>query len=102
MGWYFIRHGAWRRHMACMITAVVSSACFLTGYIIYHANVGEKSSGYTGWIVAIYFSILALHVLLAFVRLSLVFITLFHVFRCRWYRHTRFSHTRIQSEYLFP
>ena len=21
MGWYFIRHGAWRRHMACMITA---------------------------------------------------------------------------------
>src|SRR5206468_2295953 len=37
MGWYFIRHGAWRRHMACMITAVISSACFLVGYIIYHA-----------------------------------------------------------------
>src|SRR5947208_9505212 len=74
MGWYFIRHGAWRRHMACMITAVVSSACFLTGYIIYHANVGEKSSGYTGWIAAIYFPILASHVLLAFVTLPLVII----------------------------
>jgi putative membrane protein len=67
MGWYFIRHGAWRRHMACMITAVISSACFLVGYIIYHARVGEKSSGYIGWIAAVYFPILASHVLLAFV-----------------------------------
>ncbi|PYL54344.1 MAG: hypothetical protein DMF33_01695, partial [Verrucomicrobia bacterium] len=41
LGWYFIRHGAWRRHMMCMITAVVSSTCFLVGYIIYHAHVGE-------------------------------------------------------------
>ena len=70
MGWYFIRHGAWRRHMTCMITAVASSACFLAGYIIYHAHVGEKSSGYTGWIAAIYFPILASHVLLAFVTLA--------------------------------
>src|SRR6266704_3583602 len=29
MGWYFIRHGAWRRHLMCMITAVISSARFL-------------------------------------------------------------------------
>ena len=60
MGWYFIRHGAWRRHMMCMITAVASSACFLVGYIVYHARVGEKSSGYTGWIAAVYFPILAI------------------------------------------
>jgi putative membrane protein len=91
MGWYFIRHGAWRRHMACMITAVVSSACFLTGYIIYHANVGEKSSGYSGWIAAIYFPILATHVLLAFVTLPLVIITLIQVFGRRWDRHRRIA-----------
>jgi len=91
MGWYFIRQGAWRRHMACMITAVVSSACFLTGYIIYHANVGEKSSGYTGWIAAIYFPMLATHVLLAFVTLPLVVITLIQVFRRRWDRHKRIA-----------
>src|SRR5438067_12996469 len=89
MGWYFIRRGAWRRHMACMITAVVSSAGFLTGYIIYHANVGEKSSGYTGWIAAIYFPMLATHVLLAFVTLPLVVITLIQVFRRRWHRLQR-------------
>src|SRR5207244_12959699 len=86
MGWYFIRHGAWRRHMACMITAVISSACFLVGYIIYHAQVGEKSLGYTGWIAAFYFPILASHVLLAFVTLPLVILTVVQVFRRRWDR----------------
>jgi putative membrane protein len=91
MGWYFIRHGAWRRHMICMITAVVSSTFFLVGYITYHVHVGEKSSGYTGWIAAIYFPILASHVLLAFVTLPLVILTLIPVFRRRWDRHRRIA-----------
>jgi putative membrane protein len=90
-GWYFIRRGAWRRHMVCMITAVISSICFLVGYIIYHAAVGEKSSGYTGWIAAVYFPILASHVLLAFVTLPLVVFTLIPVFRRRWDRHRRIA-----------
>ena len=47
-GWYFIRRGHWRSHIACMITAVISSSFFLAGYLIYHVHVGEKSSGYTG------------------------------------------------------
>jgi putative membrane protein len=90
-GWYLIRHGAWRRHMACMIAALVSSTGFLAGYIIYHAHVGEKSSGYTGWIATIYFPILASHVLLAFVTLPLVILTLIPVFRRRWDRHRRIA-----------
>jgi len=91
MGWYFIRHGAWRRHMTCMITAVISSACFLVCYITYHVHIGEKSSGYTGWIAAIYFPILASHILLAFVTLPLVILTLIPVFRRRWNRHKRIA-----------
>ena len=71
-GWYFIRRGAWRRHMVCMIIALISSVFFLIGYITYHARVGEKSSGYTGWLAGVYFPILASHVLLAFVTLPLV------------------------------
>ena len=90
-GWYLIRRGAWRRHMACMITAVISSTLFLVGYIVYHLQVGEKSSGYTGWIAAIYFPILASHVLLAFVTLPLVILTLIPVFRRRWDRHRRIA-----------
>jgi putative membrane protein len=90
-GWYFIRHGAWRQHMACMITAVISSTFFLTSYIVYHLHAGEKSSGYTGWLAAIYFPILASHVLLAFVTVPLVLVTLVQVFRRRWDRHRRIA-----------
>ena len=90
-GWYFIRRGAWRRHMACMIIALTSSVCFLIGYITYHARVGEKSSGYTGWLAAVYFPVLASHVLLAFVTLPLVILTLVPVFRRRWDRHKRIA-----------
>ncbi len=92
MGWYFIWRGAWRRHMVCMITALTSSVCFLVGYVTYHAQVGEKSSGYTGWLAAVYFPMLASHVLLAFVTLPLVILTLIPVFRRRWDRHARIAH----------
>ena len=90
-GWYFIRRGVWRRHMVCMIIALISSIFFLVGYITYHARVGEKSSGYTGWLAAVYFPILASHVLLAFVTLPLVILTLVPVFRRRWDRHRRIA-----------
>jgi putative membrane protein len=91
MGWYFIRRGAWQRHMVCMIAALVSSTFFLAGYIIYHAHVGEKSSGYTGWVAAVYFPMLISHVLLAFATLPLVILTLIPVFRRRWDRHRRIA-----------
>jgi uncharacterized membrane protein YozB (DUF420 family) len=74
-----------------MITAVISSTFFLTSYIIYHVHAGEKSSGYRGWLAAIYFPILASHVLLAFVTVPLVIVTLVQVFRRRWDRHRRIA-----------
>ena len=88
-GWYLIRRGYWQRHVACMIAAVISSTFFLVGYIVYHVHVGEKSSGYTGWIAAVYFPILASHVLLAFITLPLVIVTLVPTFRRRWDKHRR-------------
>jgi uncharacterized membrane protein YozB (DUF420 family) len=93
MGWYLIRRGAWRRHMACMIMAVISSTFFLVGYIVYHAHVGEKSTHFAagGLIAWIYFPMLISHVLLAFVTLPLVIVTLVQVFRRRWDRHRRIA-----------
>jgi uncharacterized membrane protein YozB (DUF420 family) len=90
-GWILIRRGLWRQHVACMIIALISSTAFLVGYLIYHAHVGEKSSGYTGWTAAIYFPLLASHILLAFATLPLVIITLVPVFRRRWEKHTRIA-----------
>jgi uncharacterized membrane protein YozB (DUF420 family) len=88
-GWYWIRRDHWRRHVACMVTAIISSTLFLAGYITYHVHVGEKSSGFTGWVAWIYFPMLISHVLLAFVTLPLVIITLIPVFQRRWDRHRR-------------
>src|SRR5438093_11141767 len=70
-GWYFIRRNFWQQHVVCMITAVISSTFFLVGYITYHIHVGEKSSGSRSWLAAIYFPMLASHVLLQFVTLPL-------------------------------
>lgn len=89
LGWFFIRRDIWQRHVPCMIAAIISSTLFLIGYITYHLHIGEKSSGYTGWIAAVYFPILASHVLLAFVTLPLVIVTLVPVFQRRWDRHRR-------------
>src|ERR1700737_5093790 len=81
MGWFWIRRNIWQRHVPCMIAAIISSTLFLVGYIVYHVHVGEKSSGYTGWIATIYFPLLASHVLLAFVTLPLVILPLIPGFR---------------------
>lgn len=90
-GWYFIRRNYWQRHVICMIAAVVSSTLFLIGYVTYHIHVGERSSGFHGWLAAIYFPLLASHVLLAFVTLPLVIFTLLPVFQRRWDKHRRIA-----------
>jgi putative membrane protein len=92
-GWYLIRRGHWRRHVACMVTAVLSSTLFLVGYVVYHAHVGERSTHFTaqGIVRFVYFAMLVSHILLAFVTLPLVTLTLIPVFRRRWERHTRIA-----------
>ena len=92
-GWYFIRRGKWQAHVSCMIPALISSTGFLTGYLIYHAHVGEKSTHFTagGAVAAIYFTMLITHVLLAAVTLPLVILTLIPVFRRRWDKHRRIA-----------
>ena len=76
-----------------MITAGVSSTLFLTGYVIYHLHVGERSTHFTaeGVVRYFYFAMLISHILLAFVTLPLVILTLIPAFRRRWDRHRRIA-----------
>lgn len=92
-GWYLIRRGHWRRHVACMIAAMITSAAFLTSYLTYHYLRGGHATQFSGHglIRSIYFAILITHVLLAFAILPLVIITLVPVFRKRWTKHTRIA-----------
>ena len=88
-GWYLIRRGHWRQHIACMIAAIISSTFFLTSYVIYHLHAGRTNFTEQGIVRYIYFAILISHVLLAFVILPLVIVTLIPAIRKRWDRHKR-------------
>ena len=88
-GWYFIGRGFWRQHIACMITAIVSSSAFLVSYLIYHAQVGSVRFTAVGLVRPIYFTILLTHVLLAFTILPLVIIAVVPALRQRWDKHRR-------------
>jgi putative membrane protein len=92
-GWYLIRRGHWRRHIACMIAAVISSTLFLAGYVTYHVQMGGRSNEFTahGIVRYLYFAMLFSHILLAFATLPLVTLTLIPAFRRRWDRHKRIA-----------
>jgi putative membrane protein len=94
-GWFAIRREHKRLHVACMISALISSTAFLTCYLSYHfgliAAVGEGSVKFTveGWIRYFYYVLLGTHVLLAFLVLPLVIITVIPALRARFDRHRK-------------
>lgn len=74
-GWLFIRRRRIRQHRWCMTAAVVTSALFLTSYVVYHASAGSKPFEGTGWLRTLYFAILIPHVILAAAVLPPILIT---------------------------
>jgi uncharacterized membrane protein YozB (DUF420 family) len=75
-GFYCIRTKRIAAHRRWMIAAFVTSALFLTSYVIYHAQVGSRPYPGTGVMRTIYFAILIPHVILAAAVLPLAILTL--------------------------
>ena len=90
-GYVFIRRKQWRAHRACMISAVVMSALFLTSYVIYHAQVGSVPFKGTGWIRTVYFAVLVPHVILAAAMVPPVLITVSRGLSGKYDRHRRIA-----------
>ncbi len=67
-GWLLIKRRRIAQHRLVMISAVITSALFLTSYVIYHANAGSRPFPGTGAIRTLYFAILIPHVILAAAR----------------------------------
>jgi uncharacterized membrane protein YozB (DUF420 family) len=88
-GYYFIRTGRRDRHRACMLSALVVSAAFLTSYVVYHAQVGSVPFQKTGPIRAVYFTILITHVVLAAAIVPLALVTVSRALASRFDRHRR-------------
>ena len=96
VGRWFISQRRIAAHRATMITAVVTSALFLTSYLYYHAHVGSVHFQGTGWSRPLYFTLLISHVLLAIVIVPMVVITLTRALRERFDRH------RAIARWTFP
>jgi len=90
-GWILIKRKRIAQHRRVMIAAVVTSALFLTSYVIYHANIGSKHFAGTGLIRAVYFTILIPHVLLAALTLPFIIVTFLRGLRRDDDRHRRMA-----------
>jgi len=90
-GYVFIRRGDRRKHKACMISALVMSALFLTSYVIYHAQVGSVPFKGTGWIRTVYFAVLIPHVILAAAIVPPVLITASRGLTAKYDKHRRIA-----------
>ena len=91
VGWMFIRRREMQRHRACMIAALITSALFLTSYLVYHANVGSVPFSGQGAIRYVYFAILITHVILAALILPLALMTLSRALARRFDRHRKIA-----------
>jgi uncharacterized membrane protein YozB (DUF420 family) len=90
-GYVFIRRGDRRKHKACMIAALTTSAMFLTSYVIYHAQVGSVPFKGTGWIRTLYFAVLIPHVILAAAIVPPVLITVSRALSAKYDKHRRIA-----------
>jgi uncharacterized membrane protein YozB (DUF420 family) len=91
IGFYFIRRRQWRIHRAFMIAALVTSALFLTSYVIYHAQVGSVPFKGTGWIRTVYFAVLIPHVILAAAIVPPILVTVSRGLSARYDQHRRIA-----------
>jgi uncharacterized membrane protein YozB (DUF420 family) len=99
-GWILIKRKRIPQHRRVMIAAVVTSALFLTSYVIYHANIGSKHFPGTGLARVIYFAILIPHVLLAALTLPFILVTFARGLRRDDARHRRLAR-RTMPVWLF-
>lgn len=76
LAFFFIRQRQIWWHRASILAALSCSALFLTSYLIYHYYVGHVPFGGTGWIKAVYLTILLSHIILAVVALPMILTTI--------------------------
>lgn len=90
-GYGMIRRKRVPAHKACMLSATVVSAAFLTCYVIYHYSAGHVKFTEGGIVRSIYLFVLTSHIALAAVTPILVILTLYRALRNQIERHRRIA-----------
>jgi len=84
-------------HRRAMLVAIAIGAAFLAVYLVYHAFAGLAKFGGEGVIRPIYFTLLAVHVVMAFVVAVLVPLTVYNALKGRFAVHRRFARVTFPS-----
>jgi putative membrane protein len=95
-GWISIKSGRKQLHRYLMVSAFVTAALFLVGYIAYHAVHGDTKYTGEGALRVVYFGILISHVLLSMVTLPLAIAALSFALMKNFVRHKKVT------KWLFP
>lgn len=88
-GWVAIKKGRQDLHRYLMVCAFVVSACFLVGYLAYHAVHGDTKFGGAGVVRTVYLLLLATHVLLSLLVVPLSLSAFWFAWKKEFTRHTR-------------
>ena len=86
-----IRAGDREGHRRTMFVAIGLGVAFLAVYLVYHAFSGLAKFGGHGAIRPIYFTLLAVHVLMAFIVAVLVPVTFYNAMKQRFVTHKRLA-----------
>lgn len=84
-----IKAGNQEKHQKLMGSALVSSAVFLTCYLIYHLEVGSVPYPHHDWTRPLYFAILIPHVILAAGMVPFIFMAVFFALKKQFTKHKR-------------
>ena len=90
-GYVYIRSGRKAQHRMAMIMALILSSIFLIFYVIYKANSGFAKFGGEGLIRYIYFTILIIHIVGAFLLVGLVPRVVFLAIRNNFKAHRKIA-----------
>ena len=88
-GWVAIKKGRRELHRYLMVSAFAASACFLVGYLAYHAVHGDTKFGGEGAVRTVYLVLLASHVLLSIGIVPMSLTAFWFAWKRQFDRHTR-------------
>jgi len=77
------------KHRKVMIAALISSALFLTSYLVYHGAVGSVPYERHDWTRPLYFTILIPHILMAVLMTPFIVAAVYYALKGKFDRHRR-------------
>ncbi len=89
LGFIQIKKGNREKHKKFMIAALLTSALFLTSYLIYHYYVGSVPYPHYDWTRPVYFIILVPHIILAGIMTPFIIIAVAFALREKFDKHRK-------------